>query len=57
MTFEVDPVSLNPISCRQYDAYCYTGPPPGVQYIEHAEWTRQRWDKYRREEAMSARHI
>lgn len=38
MVFPVDEETLEPLRCGSYDAYCYSDPEPGVEYIEHAEW-------------------
>lgn len=40
--FEVNPATLEPLRCGTYDAYCYTDPEPGVEYIEYADWCLER---------------
>lgn len=39
--FEVNRVTLDPLSVGYYDAYCYSNPELNVEYMEHSEWTKK----------------
>ena len=48
--FEVNPVTLDAIGSRMYDAYCYVDPEHDVEYIEYGDWVSRRnkmWDLQR----------
>ena len=42
MVFEVEPITLNPISESYYDPWCYSDPEPTVDYVEFGDWSVQR---------------
>ena len=47
MTFEVDRISLEARHCSRYDAYCFSDPESGVEYLSLHEWLLKRDEKRR----------
>jgi hypothetical protein len=43
--FPIDPVTLKPLRCGTYDAYCYSDPESDTIYIDHSDWCLQRSEK------------
>ena len=50
--FEINPKTLDAMTCGRYDPYCYVDELPDVEYIEYSDWLQLRnkqWDKMRYE--------
>ena len=45
MVFPINPTTLEPLQCSYYDAYCYTDPKPGVEYMEYSDWVDKYYEK------------
>ena len=42
MVFQINRGTGEAATCSVYDAYCFTDPDPGVEYLEWADWVERR---------------
>ena len=47
MVFEIDPNTLEALTCSYYDAYCFTDPLTEANYVNYFEWLNRREKRWK----------